>query len=57
MVGERPHVFLNDAEANRRFLEGIDADYWTYQAAAHVEGLDAEEKEERQRAAAALRVA
>ena len=57
IVGERPHVFVNDTIANRRFLEGIDADYWTYQAAAHADRLDAEEREQRQRAAAALRVA
>jgi len=57
LVDERPHVFVHDADANLRFLQAIDTDYWIYQANAHAPGLEAETTEERQRAAAALRVA
>ena len=56
MVDERPHVFLSDEGANRRFLEAIDSEYWAYQAAAHAGALWADAVEDRQRAAAALRV-
>ena len=57
MVDDRPHVFINDIEANRRFLNAIDSDYWAYQSRAHARGLEVENKEDQQRSAIALRLA
>ena len=57
LIDERPHVFIHDAGANLRFLQSIDRDYWGYQSAAHLPGLDSEDEDHRKRAAAALRVA
>lgn len=57
MVDTRPHVFLADALANERFLQGIDPDYWAYQADAHASALVSEDASSRQRAAASLRLA
>jgi len=56
LVDERPHIFVNDAGANRRFLEGIDRHYWAYQAMVHGEQLESDDAGRRQHAAAALRV-
>jgi hypothetical protein len=56
-VDERAQVFVKDEIANRHFLEGIDPKFWAYQAIVHGEQLEAEDKELRQRAAAALRIA
>lgn len=56
LVDERPHVFVNDADANRHFLEGIDRLYWAYQAIIHGEQLESDDPGRRQHAATALRV-
>lgn len=57
MIDERPHAFVHDEGANRRFLESIDRDYWLYQSEAHEPHLEADKPEQRRRAAVALRIA
>lgn len=55
-VDDRAHFFVGDDTSNRQFLEGVDPDYWAYQAIVHGEQLDSENQEHRQRAAVALRI-
>src|SRR4051812_42028774 len=59
LVDERPRVLFGAhlSEANRRFLGGIDADYWTYHTQIDAEAVFGEDEQVAQRAAAALRVA
>jgi hypothetical protein len=57
MIDERPHVFVEDADANRRFLEAVDGGYCTYLAGVHAQRLEAPGADDRQYAATALRVA
>ena len=57
LIDDRPVVFVQDADANRRFLEGIDTGYWDYQATVHGKEVVEGDAEHRHRAAAALRIA
>ena len=59
IVGETPHTFWDDdlVEKNHAFLRGIDPGYFTHVAAVHAPCVESEDCEERQRAAAAIRVA
>lgn len=57
MIGDRPHVFVRDPAANERFLRAIDADFWAYQARVHSAQLASDDEADRQKAAAALRLA
>jgi hypothetical protein len=59
IVDETPHAFWDDdLEAkNHAFLRGIDPGYFTHIAAVHAPYVESDDREERQRAAAAIRLA
>jgi hypothetical protein len=57
MVDENPCVFIVEREANSRFLRGLDADHWEYQALVHGEQLGSDDPKIRQHAAVGLRLA